>query len=383
MPSTGSNGGKKSVRFSNGEQNEEGTAEDQLRNRPKKRPRMERPNEDEEDDVDDWVNENEEDDTIPSARSLIDAKRSRRLQRQGQDVFSDDEFEENTKIDQSTSLQSENKGEGNSIPVEPFNMNEEQSDGTGYFDGDTYVFRRGDDEGEPDAWFDSLNEGERQEVTKLKRSSLSSELSNDNESMDDWSKTDLYDVILTLVSDSETILNALVRYGNLIKRSGKEETKTSEAALRRSQKSLNDLTSASNALLLKGDVDIYQKSRQDILKLVQSSAQSSKLEESNKPVGNFWEYMGNQDGNIHGPYSSKEMLDWTSAGYFVGDQAVQVRMASKSNNSMQPARKSIKEEMLSDLMGDDENNDESDMEKKIAEGEWISSDKIDFKLFLS
>jgi len=371
------------VRFSNGEQNEEGTAEDQLRNRPKKRPRMERPNEDEEDDVDDWVNENEEDDTIPSARSLIDAKRSRRLQRQGQDVFSDDEFEENTKIDQSTSLQSENKGEGNSIPVEPFNMNEEQSDGTGYFDGDTYVFRRGDDEGEPDAWFDSLNEGERQEVTKLKRSSLSSELSNDNESMDDWSKTDLYDVILTLVSDSETILNALVRYGNLIKRSGKEETKTSEAALRRSQKSLNDLTSASNALLLKGDVDIYQKSRQDILKLVQSSAQSSKLEESNKPVGNFWEYMGNQDGNIHGPYSSKEMLDWTSAGYFVGDQAVQVRMASKSNNSMQPARKSIKEEMLSDLMGDDENNDESDMEKKIAEGEWISSDKIDFKLFLS
>jgi len=384
MSSMGSNGGTQSVRFSSEqEENKESKGEQHSGRRPKKRPRMERPNEDEDDDVDDWVHEDDEDGVIPSACNLIDAKRNRRLKRQGQDMFSEDEFGEKTKIDASTSLMSENKVEGNSIPVEPFNMNKEQSDGTGYFEGDTYVFRRGDDEGEPDAWFDSLNEEDQQELAKVKKNDLSSIEVTDKDSMDDWSKEDLYSKIITLVSDSETILNALVRYGNLIKRSEKEETKSPDASLQLSQKSLNDLTSASNALLLKGDVDIYQKSRQDILKLIRTSTESTEKTSLNTAVGNCWEYMGNQDGKIHGPYSSKEMLNWTSAGYFVGDQAVQVRMVTKGDNSKHLEQKSIKEEMLSDLMDDDENSDENVGDKKISEGGWISSDKVDFKLYLS
>jgi len=36
-------------------------------------------------------------------------------------------------------------------PIEPFNMTSEREDGSGYFDGDTYVFRRGNPEEEEDA----------------------------------------------------------------------------------------------------------------------------------------------------------------------------------------------------------------------------------------
>ena len=34
----------------------------------------------------------------------------------------------------------------------------------------------------------------------------------------------------------------------------------------------------------------------------------------------MWEYRGNEDGAIHGPYTSKQMMEWTSCGYFVGDK---------------------------------------------------------------
>ena len=60
-----------------------------------------------------------------------------------------------THIDKHTSLAAEG------IAIEPFSMQEENSDGRGYFEGDTYVFRRrdADDQAEPDAWLESVAGG--------------------------------------------------------------------------------------------------------------------------------------------------------------------------------------------------------------------------------
>ena len=60
-------------------------------------------------------------------------------------------------------------------PIEPFNMTSEREDGSGYFDGDTYVFRRGNPEEEEDAWLDNLdqNNGNGNEYTSKDSSSTS------------------------------------------------------------------------------------------------------------------------------------------------------------------------------------------------------------------
>jgi CD2 antigen cytoplasmic tail-binding protein 2 len=354
MSSKPTNGAPKSVRFSGQESATE---------RPKKRPRRELPNRDEDDDVDDWAEDDDDDTEIPKEHDLVSAKRNRRLKRQGRDFDDDDnDFDEETNIDKVTSLMAESD-----VPVEPFNMNAEETDGTGYFDGDTYVFRKRDEEDEPDAWLESLGEDNKQPELARPRSSL--EQASDTNDMDDWSKEELYAKILPLVSDNETILQALVRYGDLIKKQRKDD---SSEALQLSQMALGDLTAASNALLLKGDVDIYQKTRMDLMRMVPD--QPLRLIKDRPKVQ--WEYKGNQDGEIHGPYTTLEMLAWTQAGYFVGAQAVQIRTIQEGEKPY----KSTAEELLSDLM--DDNEDEPDEKTApLVRGDWISSDTVDFTAY--
>lgn len=360
----------KGVRFASGDDDD----------RPTKRSRVERPtNMDEDDDVDEWINDevvDKDDVVVPSERELVDAKRNRRLKRQGQDGIDDDN--EETHVDKDTSLMEEqqqrkNSGDGDdddgAIPVEPFNMNAERTDGSGYFEGDTYVFRKRDEEGEPDAWLDSLNNDNDDKKGSQKIAKPRAAVERKQRAMDDWTKDELYATLLPLVSsDTESVLQALVRYGDLIKRQTKAKN---EAALTLSQTALNQLTEASNALLLQGDVDIYQKTRQDIMKMVPDPPKAAA---GGKAVQ--WEYKGNQDGQIHGPYSTAEMLGWTQAGYFIGAQAVQIRTVQKGDETA----KTTAEDLLSDLM-DDDDDDEGEKPTEPVRGEWQSSNDVNFKAY--
>lgn len=327
---------------------------------PRKRPRTERFAQDEDDEIDDWVNDEDDDQGLPSESDLVNAKRNRRLKRQGQDF--DDDSEDDTNIDNETSLLAERTNgdddDDDDIPVEPFNMKAENTDGSGYFEGDTYVFRRSKEDGEPDAWLESLNDGNK----KATFAKPKVQVSDDNDA-DDLTQVELYARILPLVSDSETILQALVRYGDLIKRQPEGQTR----AL--SQTALNDLTVASNALLLQGDVDIYQKTREDIMQMVPDKQVNPTREPG--PVV-MWEYKGNQDHQIHGPYTTQEMVGWTQAGYFIGTQAVQIRTVAKG----QAPKASMADELLSDLMDDDD-----DKEPLEVRGEWISSNDVNFMAY--
>ena len=59
---------------------------------------------------------------------------------------------------------------------------------------------------------------------------------------------------------------------------------------------------------------------------VNASASASASAGTLKKNGNVqWEYRGNQDNFIHGPYTTQQMLEWTKAGYFVGAAAVDIR----------------------------------------------------------
>lgn len=326
----------------------------------------------------------------------------RRKRRSGENA---DDFEEQTRIDRTTSLAAEG------IAFEPFNMDREQSDGTGYFDGDTYVFRRrrSDDE-EPDAWLESLQEmqdGSRHDVkdeaneseTDETSSTASAAAATTQSRMDSMSIDDLYAAITPLLSEVETITQAIIRYGNLVQRKPRQSSNTkggagagvdgesssmTKEATKAAQQALNVLTEAASALLLRGHVDIYQKTRGQLLRESKQSTEMSVtklhgpenvITESGKPV--LWEYQGSEDGQIHGPYSTQNMRDWIQAGYFVGPSAVKVRSVMQRERT-----KSAQEDLLDDLESDGENEDVSKTAMETVTSNWMLSDHVDFSQFL-
>jgi CD2 antigen cytoplasmic tail-binding protein 2 len=338
-----------------------------------------RQNEDELDDIDDWKEEDgdnkELDSVVPSERELLEAKRRRRRKRtEGID-------EDDTNIDESTSLATEG------VTIEPFSMRNEETDGTGYFDGDTYVWRKNDPNDEPDAWLDSLEDSttgnsggklasqnstaarEAPAVSKIKRK-------NEKESSENLTKEELYMKILPLISDKETITQAVRRYGQVAKqnKNGKKNSEISSSgeACKLAKTYLDELTGLASALLLKGEVNIYDTRRQNILKFIPLHHQQKPLPPTKgkqDPVDG-WEYLGNQDGKIHGPYTTKQMFDWMASGYFLGPSKVKIRSIKKKPLSTQ-------DDLLADLMDDDGDNSVSVSEKSDAEkGEWKLSDDI-------
>jgi len=330
-----------------------------------KRPRPERPNEDEIDDIDDYIAKDDEEEglpkDIPSEHELLEAKRERRMrQRDAADQDGD------TKIDNRTSLAAEG------IQIEPFSMEQEKSDGTGYFDGDTYVFRKRDGDEEPDAWLESLSE------LKEDYAVASKEQDEPENDMDNWMEEELYAKILPLVSDTETVMQAIARYGNLLKRPHSKQQSNKDHASSESsnmaQTALNELTEAANALLLKGRVDIYQQTRNDLLKLLPNENTVSAYKDDDKPKVQ-WEYQGSQDGQVHGPYTTQQMQGWIQQGYFVGPTAVKVRTISEEKTQ----KKSMQEDLLSDLMDDDDENGKDKTEQ--VHGDWMQSDQVDFSKY--
>jgi CD2 antigen cytoplasmic tail-binding protein 2 len=133
---------------------------------------------------------------------------------------------------------------------------------------------------------------------------------------------------------------------------------------------LNDLTGAANALLLKGNVDIYQKTRKELV--CQLPPQLGRMKTATKQKA-LWEYMGNQDGAIHGPFTTEQMHGWIAQGYFVGPTAVQVRSVIE-----QPKETSLKDDLLSDLMDDDDDTAATPSALERVRGDWMQSDQVVF-----
>ncbi|GAX15927.1 hypothetical protein FisN_UnNu078 [Fistulifera solaris] len=309
--------------------------------------KSERPNAYEEDDIDEWSG-NDDDEPDIYSKEIQQAQKKRRYQ--------DDEEDTITNINATTSLASEG------IAVEPFHMKQEESDGTGFFDGDTYIFRR-DNKEEPDAWLDGLenNNSSNEEPAVRSVSRPREKPRAESENWDSMEPAVLYARMIPLVSESETVLKAIARYGNSMKRTPQGETN------QLAQDALNLLTSASNSLLLRGQVDIYEKTQKDLLQLLPEEKHSR--DSSTSTVQ--WEYEGRQDGKIHGPYSTADMLSWIQAGYFVGESAVNVRTVQKKVKSMQ-------DDLMGDLLEDDDDDENQNYEDEYERGEWVLSDQVNF-----
>ena len=195
----------------------------------------------------------------------------------------------------------------------------------------------------------------------------------------------------------------------------------------------NQLTEAADALMSAGEADIYEMKRGSLLQrgeeiikkwtdsqvaagvgqqaggggssyFGQESQQQqvqSKSSQQHEAHGNdandsgaiMWEYKG-QDGNIHGPFTSSQMLSWRSQGFFAGASAVDVRIyeaSSKAEAGSKPEAKSggnadLMDELMDDF-DDDDDDDDDDGDKGDSAGgagndnPWKRSDAINFAGF--
>lgn len=326
-----------------------------------------------------------------------------------------------------------------SCPIEPFNMTSEREDGMGYFEGDTYVFRRGKGEEEEDAWLDQLKEqqsdsqnAQEDAFRNIEKGSKSANKSQAKKSkvldqLDQLTQEQVYDLIVPLLAtENETVIQALGRYGNIIKREAKQrkemlrKQKQTEQSVNEvdqlessSTKALNQLTELSNLCMMKfDDNSIYDRDRQYFTKFLAASDEleakkrkrsyfSSELGSENTSVDNNqkrsriensenattevkrevqWEYRGNEDNAIHGPYSTQQMMEWIKAGYFVGAMAVDVRIVKSEEAPVVDAKS--KEEVVDDLLGDLEDSDNEDEGEKVeATNPWQRSDQVNFEQY--
>ncbi len=374
-------------------------------------------NEDELDDIDDW-DEREDGDlgagnNLPSQSQLIEAKRKRREQRNS--MFEDDDHFDEAE----TSLAKEG------VKIEPFNMREEETDGTGYFDGDTYVFRKNTpaEDGEADAWADTLmkdgNDDGDEDRLKISiarniATKKQNESSSTQEDLDDLTKEQLYKRIVPLMGDSmESIMEAIRRYGKLAKTNSKSknrwkqqkrDAKETDNESNVAKSHLDALTGAASALLLKGEVDVYDKTRQDMLRmfpslLVQVQGMNGNDDTKAAPPSKTtskpkWEYQGNEDNQLHGPYTTEQMIAWVRSGYFVGAQRVKIRTISVEEQAEEEKVEpelSTEDDLMADLMDDDEEDEEESRPTKkakdskstiVVKGEWMWSNEIDYQKYL-
>ena len=93
----------------------------------------------------------------------------------------------------------------------------------------------------------------------------------------------------------------------------------------------------------------------------------------------MWEYKGNEDGTIHGPYTTQQMLQWTTCGYFVGESAVDIRQV-RDNSNRETNEKDAVDDLMADLMDDEEGQQTTTA--LVADNEWLRSDAVDFNSYL-
>jgi CD2 antigen cytoplasmic tail-binding protein 2 len=391
-----------------------------------------RVNQDELDDIEDWNARDDEDvDTggLPSQSQLIEAKRKRREQRGG--IFDDDNNNNNKHHLDETEASLAKDG----VKIEPFHMREEETDGSGYFDGDTYVFRNNvlTEDGEADAWADTLmkdgngqaggdddDDGPKISIARNRAAAAARNKSTTTapqEDLDELSKEELYQRIVPLMGGArESIMAAIRRYGTLAKpkfhsknrrnqqkQPNQQETKANDSTsiINVAKSHLDDLTGAANALLLKGEVDIYDRTRQSILRLYPSLSDTADAKPSiatatSKPK---WEYQGNEDHQLHGPYTTDQMIGWVRSGYFVGAQRVKIRTITTSVEEeekvvVEPPQLSTEEDLMADLMDDDDDDEEEEESRPVkkardaqsttitVKGQWMWSNEIEYRKYL-
>ncbi|TPP65568.1 CD2 antigen cytoplasmic tail-binding protein 2 [Fasciola gigantica] len=259
------------------------------------------------------------------------------------------------------------------IKITPFNMKEELEE-DGYFDGaGNFVFKKSTDA--RDNWLEDVNWVEvnrKQKVNQPANTAVSDE--SPSTPLSKGAKVSLYEELLRLLRENETVLQAIKRMG-----AGTKAHKSASASQRWSKKKKMDVTNSeqgdpeglvratelADQLLQAGEFDVYQMSAEDIqilLRQTENRAEDDELDALGKHLddqnsekngvgsnnGKFPQTDSNEDRNddktpvmwhlkrsdessteYEGPFSTEQLKDWVEEGKFRGVKCVLVRQVDK------------------------------------------------------
>ena len=188
------------------------------------------------------------------------------------------------------------------IRVTGFNLEDELEDG--HFDRDGNYCERKDEE-EKDAWFES------HDFVPLAGKARAA-LSKRDKAQDQGeqpTKAALFQELLAILQPGETSARALKRLA--------PSTKPSTAPKPKLQPNdpFSTLTTIVDQLASTGYYDVYHHTREQVKLQADKAAEAAKQP---TPSGTMWRFKWTNapDAEVHGPYSTKQMLNWKRQDYF-------------------------------------------------------------------
>lgn len=242
-----------------------------------------------------------------------------------------------------------------------FNMKEEMEEG--HFDKDGHFIWNNEKEIQ-DNWLDNIDwqkiKHSQESVNKYKISDDGLAVGSDSdEENEQFNEIELYKSMLKYMKPNETINKALKRLGGEnMKLSSVERLRRKKAGTLQDNKEVTHLTELANEILTKqGNMNIYQETYEQITNKIASreiekepeldmfaddfdtndreniAGSSMEVNTSSKSEQILmWEFKWKaEDENIHGPYTTTQMIKWSKENYF--KEGVMVRKCGEGDSN--------------------------------------------------
>lgn len=255
-----------------------------------------------------------------------------------------------------------------------FNMNEEMEEG--HFDRQGHFIWNNEKEIR-DNWLDNIDwqkiktSSDSKDKYNIDERGLGDESDSGSEADDNFDELSNYKKMLEYMKPGETVNKAIKRLGAAdMKLSSVERLRRKKAGTLNTNEDVIKLTELANQILTKkGNMDIYQETYEEIKAKVQSKGKkkasvatepvldmysddfdtkekekistftdSDSKEEVKKEI--MWEFKWKaEDEDVHGPYSTQQMVKWSKENYFT--IGAMVRKCGELSNFYSLDRKSV------------------------------------------
>lgn len=243
--------------------------------------------------------------------------------------------------------------------LDAFNMRSEQEEGR--FDAEgNFVRKAVDPDAKHDIWLDGLS---KKDMRIAKEAADKRDQERRQRDLLDDAKSDgeVLGILITHLERSETVLEALARFGKNIQKKQKWQYKNknrkgqngevkevdmagTDPAEKKRREIVEAITGAADLLLTRGQAEIYDTERELLIRQYRQDTgkdweepPQQNVEEAeaspNATSSNMWEFRwtdNRDDGDINGPYDAATMKQWSDAGYF--REGIEFRQAEKGDD---------------------------------------------------
>jgi len=310
----------------------------------------------------------EEDTKVP-----VEATSSRQMQGQGDNkhsIDSDDEEDdrqaeakfEKLKDDDIEGQEDDTVDADGEIKITPFNLKEEQEEGSFSKDGN-FVWNKKDDI--KDAWLDDVDWMKVREKSKAELEKEGNDDDEEDDAQEKYNEVSNYKQMVEMMRPGESVAKALRRLGGnkgFVSQSQRWKKKKAGAVEdpkeKENKEKMLKLTGLADAILSRsGNMEIYEETYEGIIHKIKADEEKKVGPKVSIPEGAdeddaldmfadslddksdalkvgekasvemdevMWEFKWKEDDSeLHGPHSSQTMLDWQEAEYF--SEGVKVR----------------------------------------------------------